>query len=172
MDLALALPTLSVVAGSLFGGGGGWTIERPANLRGKVEAYCRGWVAPAPVVVRFSSAPFPVGEREMVTTVSDTRSPDFRIRFTTRSWLACLTSSPLIWNYQKKDQRIEFMSASDECHHLKLKFNWIFNFSTFKNLKSAMNEYSRWNYSEKLNKIEKRFNVLWIQHWKIVLKWN
>ena len=97
IDLALALPTLRVVLGSLFGGGGGWTIDRPWNFRGKVDAYWRDWEFAAVDGEPGFGGSFPAGESDTVTTVRETRSPDFRIRLTTFSWLAWRTSSPLIW---------------------------------------------------------------------------
>lgn len=82
MDLALARPTLSVVEGSLLGGGGGWIMDRPWSFRGNVE-YCRTLATAdsLPVTCITSCG-------VTVTTVRATRSPDFRMRVTTFSWLA------------------------------------------------------------------------------------
>jgi len=91
MDFALALPTLSVVFGSRFGGGGGCTNDRPWIFLGSVEAYWRGGREFSPEAEpdpgEFAVSGF-VGESATVTTVRETRSPDFRMRLTTFSWLA------------------------------------------------------------------------------------
>ena len=142
IDLARAFPTDNVVFGSLFGGGGGcaWSLPDPCSFLGKVE-YCLDWFevvvlepllgAPAAIDIditedkgdalvehaRLWSPPLPLLLKSiwgrMVTTVNATRSPDFRIRFTTVSWLACLTSSPFIWKYNGYKYKMKIF----ESHH-------------------------------------------------------
>uniref|UniRef100_A0A8D8LTG5 Uncharacterized protein n=1 Tax=Cacopsylla melanoneura TaxID=428564 RepID=A0A8D8LTG5_9HEMI len=88
IDLALALPTLSVVLGSRRGGRGAGRPED--SLRGNV-AYCCGVLD---ILLYICS--LGLGTDCRVTTVMLTRSPDFRIRSTTFSCEAVETSSPLI----------------------------------------------------------------------------
>ena len=119
------------MVGSLFGGGGGWiwSFPDPWSFLGKVE-YCLDWLdvfelelMPGTAAVMdidmtegkgdadveqtkllSPTLPPPVLKHiwgRIVTTVNATKSPDFLIRPTTVSWLACLTSSPLIWNHGK-----------------------------------------------------------------------
>ena len=99
MERALARPTLSVVFGSRRGGIGAG--ERPSvppmatlfvALRGSV-AYCRciGWL------VGSAAADWELGRlRTGETTVMRTSSPDLRIRSTTCSCSAVVTSSSFI----------------------------------------------------------------------------
>lgn len=102
IDLALALPTLSVVLGSLRGGAGAGDLPPPpAALRGSV-AYWRaactwGWDSCATERL-LGTPPPPPAFTEM--TVMETREPELRIRSTTCSCEADDTSSPLIWKWK------------------------------------------------------------------------
>ncbi len=108
MDLAFALPTLSVVLGSLFGGGGGGAplppeVETEAEDEGEGEGFKvapRGRVEKCLCCCCCCSCCcclfMWLTKFGTVTTVSLTTSPDLRIRPTTVSWLAVVTSLPLI----------------------------------------------------------------------------
>jgi hypothetical protein len=107
MDLALALPTLSVVEGSLLGSGGGCVTPPCSILLGSVDdvewRHDGGGAAPeeddddrASASDSDADPSDKVSGPVTVTTVSETRSPAFRMRLTTVSWLACVTSAPLI----------------------------------------------------------------------------
>ena len=87
------------------------SLHLPCNFRGNVE-YCLLLLL---LVLVVEAVPFVevfevggggvevgginIGSKAIVTTTSLTRSPDLRIRATTVSWLACLTSWPLIWKF-------------------------------------------------------------------------
>lgn len=73
------------------------SVWKLVSLRGKV-AYWRG-VGCVSGAVSPDAALLELGNAPRDTTIRLTRSPDLRIRSTTCSWLAALTSSPLI--YQK-----------------------------------------------------------------------
>lgn len=70
------------------------SVWKLVSLRGKV-AYWRG-VGCVSGAVSPDAALLELGNAPRDTTIRLTRSPDLRIRSTTCSWLAALTSSPLI----------------------------------------------------------------------------
>ena len=80
IDFALALPTLSVVFGSLLGGGGGCCKgdlpPLPSSFLGRVKI-CLGFGRVEELPCLFEKF------KVTVTTVRETRSPDFLIRLTT-----------------------------------------------------------------------------------------
>ena len=67
-------------------------LEEPCNFRGNVE-YCLEFLLLLGALgVAAGCGIRRGGSKATVTTTSLTRSPDFRMRPTTVSWLACLTS--------------------------------------------------------------------------------